>query len=84
MGRVNYGSKLQAETQQKGIRNGVILDIHFTKKWKHYCLNFEHLDLLNWEMDYQSGQVSMNIFLKLMKLKKLLLIWKALERVWSL
>ena len=31
MGRVNYGSKLQAETQQKGIRNGVILDIHFTK-----------------------------------------------------
>lgn len=55
MGRVNYGSKLQAETQQKGIRNGVILDIHFTKKWKHYCLNFEHLDLLNWENGYQSG-----------------------------
>lgn len=55
MGRVNYGSKLQAETQQKGIRNGVILDIHFTKKWKHYCLNFGHLDLLNWENGYQSG-----------------------------
>lgn len=29
MGRVNYGYKLQAPTQKKGIRTGVMVDIHF-------------------------------------------------------
>lgn len=55
MGRVNYGSKLQADTQRKGIRNGVLLDIHFTKHWKHYCLDFEKLDNIDWSKEYNGG-----------------------------
>ena len=29
MGRVNYGHKLLADTQRKGIRTGVCKDLHF-------------------------------------------------------
>ena len=55
MGRVNYGAKLQADTQKKGIRTGVLLDIHFTKKWKHYCLNFDKTDAIDWSKEYEGG-----------------------------
>ena len=49
MGRVNYGSKLQADTQRKGIRNGVMLDIHFTKNWKQYCIDFTKVNQIEWD-----------------------------------
>lgn len=55
MGRVNYGAKLQADTQKKGIRTGVLIDIHFTKKWKHYCLNFNKTDAIDWSKEYIGG-----------------------------
>lgn len=55
MGRVNYGAKLQADTQRKGIRTGVLLDIHFTKKWKHYCLHFDKTDMIDWSREYTGG-----------------------------
>ena len=41
MGRNNYGPKLVAETQRKGIRSGVMEDIHYISNWEHYCLEFE-------------------------------------------
>jgi beta-galactosidase len=41
MGRNNYGPKLVAETQRKGIRSGVMEDIHYISQWEHYCLEFE-------------------------------------------
>lgn len=34
MGRVNYGHKLLAESQHKGIRTGVCKDLHFMLHWK--------------------------------------------------
>ncbi|QQP69684.1 beta-galactosidase [Carnobacterium sp. CS13] len=40
MGRVNYGHKLLADTQQKGIRTGIMSDLHFILDWEHYCLEF--------------------------------------------
>lgn len=40
MGRVNYGHKLTAETQRKGIRRGVMADLHFVTNWTHYWLDF--------------------------------------------
>lgn len=40
MGRVNYGHKLLADTQRKGIRTGVCLDLHFKLNWKQYALDF--------------------------------------------
>ena len=49
MGRVNYGSQLESDHQRKGIRRGVILDIHYTKGWKEYCLDFHRLDDIQWK-----------------------------------
>ncbi|MEY8445489.1 beta-galactosidase family protein [Enterococcus ratti] len=40
MGRNNYGPKLVADTQRKGIRSGVMEDIHYISDWAHYCLEF--------------------------------------------
>lgn len=40
MGRVNYGHKLLADTQQKGIRTGVMSDLHFITDWEQYKLEF--------------------------------------------
>lgn len=42
MGRVNYGHKLLADTQRKGIRTGVMGDLHFLTQWTHYCLAFDN------------------------------------------
>lgn len=38
MGRVNYGAKLLADTQHKGIRTGVMADLHFMLNWQQYPL----------------------------------------------
>lgn len=38
MGRVNYGPKLLADTQRKGLRQGAMLDLHFLQDWQHYPL----------------------------------------------
>ena len=43
MGRVNYGSKLLANTQRKGLGRGVIADLHFILGWQQYVLNFDKL-----------------------------------------
>lgn len=52
MGRVNYGGKLLAPTQRKGIGAGVVLDLHFHTGWTHYPLDFSRLA----EIDWQSGK----------------------------
>lgn len=47
MGRNNYGYKLLAPTQRKGIRSGVMVDNHFEMNWSQYALsldNIEHVD----------------------------------------
>lgn len=55
MGRVNYGYKLEANTQKKGIKRGVMLDIHFTDMWNHYCLDFDKISDINWNGEYKEG-----------------------------
>ena len=41
MGRVNYGFKLNAPSQSKGIKGGVMVNIHFHKGWSQYSLPFD-------------------------------------------
>ena len=38
MGRVNYGYKLDAPSQSKGIKGGIMINHQFRKGWKHYAL----------------------------------------------
>lgn len=49
MGRNNYGPKLVADSQRKGIRSGVMEDIHYISGWEHYPLELqpEQLDKID-------------------------------------
>jgi len=40
MGRVNYGHKLLADTQNKGIRTGIMSDLHFMLDWEQFSIDF--------------------------------------------
>lgn len=41
MGRVNYGFKLQGPSQRKGIRGGIMHDMHFHRSYLQYPLSFD-------------------------------------------
>lgn len=54
VGRVNYGFKMNNQTQSKGIRGGVMQDIHFHQGYKQYPLTFEPEQLA--QIDYSAGK----------------------------
>ncbi|MGX7013825.1 glycoside hydrolase family 35 protein [Vagococcus silagei] len=56
MGRVNYGFKLNNPTQMKGIRNGVMQDIHFHQGYYHYPVTLTPEELAR--VDYSAGKNS--------------------------
>lgn len=56
MGRVNYGHKLLADTQRKGIRQGVMTDLHFILDWEQYSLSFDKPLTLDYSKDWHEGQ----------------------------
>jgi beta-galactosidase len=58
MGRVNYGHKLFADTQRKGIRTGVMADLHFITNWQHYCLPLENCKKVDYSKEWQPNQPS--------------------------
>lgn len=55
MGRVNYGYKLNNPTQMKGIRGGVMYDIHFHQGFKHYPLTMSSEQLNAIDFNKQSN-----------------------------
>ncbi|WP_273341748.1 glycoside hydrolase family 35 protein [Alloiococcus otitis] len=57
MGRVNYGHKLLADTQEKGIRQGVTSDLHFLTNWRQYLIDFDRVDQIDYslEKDFKEG-----------------------------
>lgn len=56
MGRVNYGHKLLADTQRKGIRQGVMSDLHFILDWEQYRLSFDQERTIDFSKEWQAGQ----------------------------
>lgn len=58
MGRVNYGHKLFADTQKKGIRTGVMADLHFITNWKQYNLPLDSCEKVNYSKEWQPNQPS--------------------------
>lgn len=55
MSRVNYGSKIEAITQFKGIRTGVMVDLHFIKDYLQYPLDLNKAPQLDFTGDWQAG-----------------------------
>ena len=58
MGRVNYGHKLFADTQNKGIRTGVMADLHFLTDWSQYCLPLDSCEAVDYSREWQPEQPS--------------------------
>ncbi|AYW46099.1 glycoside hydrolase family 35 protein [Tetragenococcus koreensis] len=55
MGRVNYGPKLLADTQRKGLRQGVMADLHFVTNWQQFCLPFETSQTIDFTGKWEEG-----------------------------
>lgn len=55
MGRVNYGHKLEATSQKKGINQGVMVDLHFVEGWDHYLIDFDRYKNINWDGKEDEG-----------------------------
>lgn len=53
LGRVNYGFKLNSPTQSKGIRGGVMHDIHFHQGYYHYPITLEKEEVE--KIDFSAG-----------------------------
>lgn len=62
MGRVNYGHKLLADTQRKGIRTGVCKDLHFLLNWQQYPLSFENTENIDFSKGWQQEQPAFYAF----------------------
>ena len=62
MGRVNYGHKLLADTQRKGIRTGVCADLHFVTGWEQYCLPLDDLSSLDYSAGWDEGTPAFHRF----------------------
>ncbi|MBJ8349834.1 glycoside hydrolase family 35 protein [Streptococcus zalophi] len=58
MGRVNYGHKLTAPTQKKGLGRGVIADLHYIGNWKIYPLPLDNLSKVDFNQEWQEGTPS--------------------------
>ncbi|MBL1225047.1 glycoside hydrolase family 35 protein [Enterococcus sp. BWR-S5] len=52
LGRVNYGFKLNSPTQSKGIRGGIMQDIHFHQGYRQFPLSLSKEQLA--KIDYQA------------------------------
>ncbi len=55
LGRVNYGYKLLSPTQKKGIRSGVMVDIHFESGWKQYALDLEDISKVDFSKEWKEN-----------------------------
>lgn len=58
MGRVNYGHRLLAASQRKGIRGGVMADLHFMLNWKQYPLALTRIDTIDFSKEWREGEPS--------------------------
>ncbi|MBF0777134.1 glycoside hydrolase family 35 protein [Streptococcus cuniculi] len=56
MGRVNYGHKLTASTQYKGLGRGAIADLHFIGQWDMYPLPLDRIGELAFTEEWQEEQ----------------------------
>lgn len=55
MGRNNYGYKLLAPAQRKGIRSGVMVDNHFEMNWTQYALPLDNIEQVDFTKEWISN-----------------------------
>lgn len=52
MGRVNYGYKLLASTQRKGLGQGLMQDLHFVQDYEQFHIQLEQLNKEHFEEEW--------------------------------
>lgn len=62
LGRVNYGPKLWASSQSKGIQTGVMSDLHFLEGWTQYPLPLSSVKSLDFTQEWQKNQPAFYLF----------------------
>lgn len=55
LGRINYGASLVSPKQRKGIKGGIMLDLHFHTGWTHYCLDLEDISKIDFSLGYEEN-----------------------------
>ncbi|MCD8799329.1 beta-galactosidase [Mammaliicoccus sciuri] len=55
MGRVNYGYKLLASTQRKGLGQGLMQDLHFVQDYEQFHIQLEQLNKAHFEKEWIEG-----------------------------
>ncbi len=56
MGRVQYGHKFLADTQKKGLRTGVMADLHFISGWCQRALPLNNVDAVDFSKTWLPHQ----------------------------
>ncbi|MCE5800379.1 beta-galactosidase [Staphylococcus pseudintermedius] len=56
MGRVNYGYKLLAPTQRKGLGQGLMQDLHFVQGWEQFDIDFDRLTANHFKREWSEQQ----------------------------
>lgn len=62
MGRVNYGHKLLASTQHKGIRTGICVDLHFVTGFEVFRLPLASADKVDFSRGWTPGAPAFHRF----------------------
>lgn len=55
LGRINYGGSLLSPSQSKGIKGGIMLDLHFHTGVEHYSLELNNIDKVDFTKGYKEG-----------------------------
>ncbi|MGT2811053.1 glycoside hydrolase family 35 protein [Streptococcus minor] len=55
MGRVNYGHKLTAPTQIKGLGRGAMADLHYIGNWDSYPLPLDNIGNVDYTKEWKEG-----------------------------
>ena len=55
LGRINYGGSLLDSKESKGIKGGVMLDIHIHSNIEHYPLNLENIEKVDFSLGYKEN-----------------------------
>lgn len=56
MGRVNYGPRLLSPTQRKGLRGGLLIDLHLEANWEIFPLPLNNIDDVDFSAAWQPLQ----------------------------
>lgn len=56
LGRVNYGARLLAPSQRKGLRGGLLIDLHFEADWQIFPLPLDNIDSVDFSAGWEPQQ----------------------------